>query len=187
MNVPWFLITSTRGAPSGTSISTPSRVSLATEAVLLPVLARCAGQLSPLGLAGDLGVGAGRRPEVLATGLCLDEIDDRSRRLEAVGVGELVFLQVLVGEPRQLVLVVVHIVEPVDGVAEGAAGLDRLVGAGFRAEAAIHADAEVDLVAHLVEAAVLARLGGDEDATIRAGLGAGAAAGAALVEPEQAG
>ena len=96
------------------------------------------------------------------------------------------FLQVLVRQARELVLVVVHVVEEVDGVAEGAAGLDRLVRAGLRAQAAVHADAEVDLVAHLGQRAVRPRLRRDEDAAVRAGLGAGAAAGAALVEPEQA-
>src|SRR5687768_6404373 len=102
MKVPWFLMTSTRGAPSGTSISTPSSVSLATDSLLLPVLTGSAGQLSPLGLAGELSVRARRWADVLAARLCIDEVDNRAWRLEAVGIGELVLLQVLVGQPGQL-------------------------------------------------------------------------------------
>src|SRR3970040_2139758 len=87
--------------------------------------------------------------------------------------------------PRQPVLVTVEALEVVGGVVEGAAGLDRLVGAGLDAEAAVHAEAEVDLVAVDVEGAVLALRGLDEDAAVGAGLGAGGAAGAALLEPEE--
>src|SRR6266508_2424511 len=81
----------------------------------------------------------------------------------------------------------VHVVEEVDRVREGAARLDSFVGTGFGAEAAVHTDAEVDLVADLVQTAVSPRLRGDEDAAVGAGLGAGAAARAAFVEPEEAG
>src|SRR5690606_26301359 len=77
-------------------------------------------------------------------------------------------------------------VEPVDGISEGTAGLNRLVRTGLRAQTAVHADAEVDLVAHLVEAAVLARLSRNENAAIGAGLGARAATRAPLVDPKQA-
>src|SRR5690606_26617782 len=179
MKMPCCLITSTSGAPSATSISIPSSLSLATAETRQPGLAGSAHGW--LRLAGDLGVCARWRRYVLAAGLRLDELDHGAGRLEPVGVGVVVVSQEFVGEAGQLVLVVVHVIEPVDGVAEGAAGLDRLVGAGLGAEAAVHADAEVDLVADLVEAAVFARLRGDEDAAVRAGLRAGAAARTALV------
>src|SRR3990170_7498838 len=64
-----------------------------------------------------------------------------------VRVAEVVVAQVLAGQGGQGVLVLVHVVEVVDGVLEGAAGLDGLVGAGLHAETAVHAEAEVDLVA----------------------------------------
>ena len=53
-------------------------------------------------------------------------------------------------------LVAVELVPDVDGVVEGAAGLDGLVRAGLDAEPAVHAEAEVDLVAVDVEGAVFA-------------------------------
>src|SRR3990172_5648320 len=105
----------------------------------------------------------------------------------AVRVGEVVPPQVFAGEVGQGVLVLVHVVEGVDGVLEGAAGLDGLVGAGLHAQAAVHADTEVDLVAVDDAGAVGAGAGGHQDAAVGAGLGAGAAAGAALFEPEEVG
>ncbi len=107
--------------------------------------------------------------------------------LHAVRVRVVVPAEEAAGDAREGVLVAVHLVEHVDGVVERAAGLDGLVGAGFGAEAAIHADAEVDLVAVDVPAAFGVLAGGDEDAAIGACLGAGAAAGAALFEPEEVG
>src|SRR4051794_7601084 len=117
MKMPFFLMISTRGAPSGASMSTPSRLSLAMAHDLL-------------WLAGDLGVGAAGRRYVLTGGLGVNELDDGRRRFHAVGVGVLVVAQVVVGEPGELVLVVVHVVEEVDSICEGAAGLDCLVGTG---------------------------------------------------------
>src|SRR5262245_42533895 len=142
MKVPFCLTTSTRGAPTFASISTPSRVSLAT-------ISRLRLELFRRRLGRDLGVRTGRRQGGLVARLRLDEVDYGLGRLHAVGIGEVVLPQVLMRETGELVLVVVHVVEEVDGVAEGAAGLDRLVGAGLSAEAAVHADAEVDLVSHL--------------------------------------
>src|SRR5690348_2696122 len=116
--------------PSRTSMSLPSRLILAMSLQLLrrlpPNLAR---------LAGNLRVGAGGGRKKLAAGLGLDELHHGLRRFHAVRVGVVVLAQVLVGEPRELVLVVVHVVEEVDGIGEGTAGLNRLVGAGFGAEA----------------------------------------------------
>src|SRR3990172_8580115 len=160
MKAPAFLMTSTRGAPSGASISRPSSVSLATS---LP---------DPVALHRQADV----------EGLLV-----RLWGLLAVGVGPVVAAEVLLGDLRQRVLVAVQPLEVVGGVVEGAAGLDRLVGAGLDAEAAVHAEAEVDLVAFDVIAAVPAGRSVDEDAAVGAGLGAGGAAGAALLEPEEVG
>ena len=89
------------------------------------------------------------------------------------------------GELGQRLFIAVHLAEVGGDVLPGAAGLDRVVGAGLGAEAAVHANAEIDLVAVDVEGAVLAGRGGDQDAAIGAGLGAGRAASAALLEPDQ--
>src|SRR3954466_14056761 len=126
MNVPLFLMTSTSGAPAAASISMPSRVSLATDR-------RVHLGVRTSGLSGDLRVGIVWRRHRLAPGLGVDEVDDRLRRLHAVGVLVVVVAQVLVREARELVFVVVHVIEEVDGVAEGAAGLNRLVREGFHA------------------------------------------------------
>src|SRR3990172_7755280 len=160
MKTPASLITSTRGAPSGASISRPLRV----------IFAKALPGAVALHRQADV-----QRLLVRAGGLL------------AVGVGPVVAVQVLLGHPGQHVLVAVEGVEVVGGVVEGAAGLDRLVGAGLDAEAAVHAEAEVDLVAVYVEGAVLTGRGLDEDAAVGAGLGAGGAAGAALLEPEEVG
>src|SRR5215212_5121419 len=100
MKVPFCLMTSTRGAPAAASISTPSRVSLATDRRVH--LGRNAS-----GLSGDLRMRVGRRRHRLAARLGVDEVDDRLRRLHAVGVLVVVAAQVLVRQTRQLVLVVV--------------------------------------------------------------------------------
>src|SRR3972149_4749923 len=160
MKTPAFLMTSTRGAPSGASISRPLRVSLANA---LP-------DAVPLD----------RQAHV-------ERLLVRARRLLTVGVRPAVAAQVLLRHLRQPVLVTVEALEVVGGVVEGAAGLDRLVGASLDAEAAVHAQAHVDLVAFDVIAAVQPRAGLDEDAAVGAGLGAGGAAGAALLEPEEVG
>src|SRR4051794_17897705 len=117
MKMPFCLTTSTRGAPAAASTSTPSSVSLATVGRLrLEVRRRRLGR--------DLRVRAGRRCRVLAAPFRLDEVDYGLRRLHAVGICEVVVLEVLVGEAGELVLVVVHVVEEVDRVLVGAAGLD---------------------------------------------------------------
>src|SRR5512141_731886 len=123
-------MTSTSGAPSATSISTPLSVILATEARLHDALA------------------LRDRLRVLAR-LGLDELDHVLRGALPVRVGVVVAAEVLVRQLRERMLVLVHRVELVDRVLEHAAGLDRLVRARLDAERAVHADAEVDLVAHL--------------------------------------
>src|SRR3990170_2576586 len=160
MKTPAFLMTSTRGAPSGASISRPLRVSLANALPDAVPLDRQA---------------------------YVERLLVRARCLLAVGVRPVVAPQVLLRHLRQPVLVTVDALEVVGGVVEGAAGLDRLVGASLDAEAAVHAQAHVDLVAFDVIAAVQPRAGLDEDAAVGAGLGAGGAAGAALLEPEEVG
>src|SRR5690349_2288318 len=128
-------MTSTRGAPSRASISLPLRVSLATRVRLNDALA-----LQP-------------RLRVRAR-FDLDQLDDLLRRALSVGILVVVTAKELMCELRQRVLVAVHRVELVDGVLEGTADLDRLVRAGFDTERAVHADAEVDLVALLLQCAV---------------------------------
>src|SRR5688572_33430380 len=132
-------MTSTSWAPSWTVISAPSSVILAT--VCGP----------PPWLGSNLRVGFPRRRRVKPGGFGLDEIDHGVRRFHAVGIGVVVVLQVLVSEAGQLVLIVIHVVEEVDGIAEGATRLNCFVRAGLDAEAAVHADAEVDLVADFLE------------------------------------
>src|SRR3990172_6236306 len=151
MKMPWFLMTSTSGAPSGTSRSTPFRVIFATLPDPVPFCGLAEVQR-------DLVAGRG----FLAVGVCV-----------------FVALQVLLRHGRQRVLVPVERVEIVCRVVQRPAGLDRLVGAGLDAEATVHAEAEVDLVAVDVEGAVLAGRRLDEDTAVGAGLGAGGAAGAA--------
>src|SRR5687767_2659936 len=142
MKTPFCLMTSTREAPAGASIWKPSRVSLAKRRParvtgLEDGRVRAANRhLGIQWLAGDLGMGAVRWRDAEAGGFGVDEVDHGGRGFHAVGVGEVVGAEVLVGEAGELALVVVHLVEEVDGVAEGAAGLDGLVGAGFDAEAA---------------------------------------------------
>src|SRR6266516_3326026 len=131
-------MTSTRGAPSRASISTPLRVSLATRVRLDDALAFQSGLW-------------------VLTRFDLDQLDHPLRRALAVRVLIVVAAKEFVRELGERVLVAVHRVELVHRVLEGATHLDRLVGAGFDAEGTVHADAEVDLVALLVEGAVRVR------------------------------
>src|SRR5690606_7859510 len=85
----------------------------------------------------------------------------------------------------QRLAVAVHVLEDVRGIVVAATGLDCLVRTRLGAEAAVHADAEIDLVAVDVERAIRARGGLHQDAAIRARLCARRTAGAALLEPEQ--
>src|SRR5262245_47953667 len=101
MKVPCCLTISTSGAPSAASTSMPSSEILAT-------VGRIQLGLLGAGLRRDLGVRAGRRRRLFAAHLGVDEVDYGAWRLHAVGVGEVVVGQVLVGQPGELVLVVVH-------------------------------------------------------------------------------
>src|SRR5581483_2956365 len=67
-------------------------------------------------------------------------------RLLAVRVGPVVRFQVVPRKNGERVLVPVHVVEHVHRIVEPAADLNSLVGAGLGAQAAVHADAEVNLV-----------------------------------------
>src|SRR5512141_1306170 len=101
-------MTSTSGAPSATSISTPLSVILATEARFHDALA--------------FRDGLRALPR-----LHLDQLDQVLGRPLAVRVHVVVPAQVLARQAGERVLVLVHRVELVDRVLEDAAGLDRLV------------------------------------------------------------
>src|SRR2546427_2751961 len=80
----------------------------------------------------------------------------RQGRLLTIRVRVIVRAQVLLGHFCERVLIAVEFVKVVCRVVQRAARLDSLVGTGLDAEGAVHAEAEVDLVAVDVEGAVFA-------------------------------